>query len=416
MRRVLIFLTASYPYGPGEPFVSQEIPYLEAAFDELVIVSNDTAGDVHHALPEGVKCVRVPYELSPAEKLRSPFTLVEREPRKEIRRVRGAYSMSVTPLIRNSILVSWTKAHKFSRILRRLAEERADADIHAYSYWANDMALAAAVAKTRRWVDVAVCRAHGWDVYVDRSAAGFLPFRRYMAENLDHYRFVSNDGLAYFRTREDRDFPSLGQSNLGTKPLTSEPLGNRRPFVLVSCSRMVPIKRVEGIAEALERVRRSVTWIHIGDGPSRSAVERAVARLPESIRVELTGPLSNAEVRDTYRQRRPSLFVNLSESEGIPVTIMEAMSAGVPVIATNVGGVSEIVSHRRNGLLLEPDPTIPDVSSAIEMFADTSEEEYHNYARAAWSTWSLRFNAEVNYPRFVADVFGCGGEADGDKT
>ena len=53
-----------------------------------------------------------------------------------------------------------------------------------------------------------------------------------------------------------------------------------------------------------------MTWIHIGDGPSRSAVERVVARLPESIHVELTGRLSNSEVLDTYRKRMPSLFLN----------------------------------------------------------------------------------------------------------
>ncbi len=82
--------------------------------------------------------------------------------------------------------------------MRRLAEERSGAQVYAYSYWANDMALAVAMAKARGWVHVAVCRAHGWDVYFERSAAGFLPFRRFLAETLDHYRFVSKDGLAYF--------------------------------------------------------------------------------------------------------------------------------------------------------------------------------------------------------------------------
>jgi glycosyltransferase involved in cell wall biosynthesis len=410
MRRVLIFLTSSYPYGAGETFVSNEIAYLEAAFDEVVIVTNDTDSELHYTLPEGTTCLRVPYELSPAERLRSPFTLFEREPREELRRVRTAYALPVTRGVRNTALVSWAKAKKFSRILRRLAEERSGAQIYAYSYWANDMALAAAVARARGWVHVAVCRAHRWDVYFERAEVGYLPFRQYLAENLDHYRFIANDGLAYFRVREGRDYPSLGCSRLGTKQVTAEPLADRRPFVLISCSTLTPRKRVERIAETLERVRRSVTWIHIGDGPSRAAVERVVARLPESIRVELTGPLSNPEVLDTYRKRRPSLFVSLSESEGLPVAMMEAMSAGVPVVAPAVGGVAEIVSHHENGVLLEPDPEIADVTSAIEAFVDMPEAEYGTYTHAAWCTWNLHFNADVNYPRFVTEVLGRSGE------
>lgn len=406
MRATLILLTSSYPFGGGETFLATEVPYLHAAFDEVVVVSNDIDAEVQDDVPKGVTCLRVPYELSPTERLRSTFALLETEPRRELRRVRAGYGLPVSRQVRNTVLVSWAKANKFARILRRLADERPGTEIHAYSYWANDMALAAAVARARGWVDVAVCRAHGWDVYFERSAAGFLPFRRYLAENLDHYRFVSANGLAYFRKREGGDHPSVGQSPLGTAPLAAEPLSARSPFILISCSAMIPLKRVELIAEALEHVRREITWIHIGDGPSRSAVERVVARLPASVHVELVGALSNREVLEIYRQRRPSLFVNLSRSEGLPVAIMEAMSAGVPVVATSVGGVAEIVSHGTNGMLLEPDPEIDVVRSAIEAFIEMPDREYVAFAQAAWSTWDEHYNAAANYPRFVAEVFG----------
>jgi glycosyltransferase involved in cell wall biosynthesis len=404
MRRILILLTSSYPYGAGEPFVANELPYLEAAFDEVVILSNDTDSGVHHRVPDRVTCMRVPYALSFTDWGHGAFTLLDAEPREELRRIRSVYSLPITSRVRNTVLVSWVKAKKFSRIMRRLAEARSGARIYAYSYWANDMALAVAVAKFRGWVDVGVCRAHGWDVYFERSATGFLPFRRYLAANLDHYCFVSNDGLAYFRAREGRDHPSLIHSSLGTERMAAEPLASRDPFVLISCSQMIPLKRVDQIAEALERVRRPVTWIHIGDGPSRSSVERTVSRLSHTIRVELTGALSHAEVLSTYRERKPSVFVSLSQSEGTPVVVMEAMSAGVPVIATAVGGVPEMVSHRQNGLLLDPDPEVADVSEAIETFADMPEAAYRTYAHAAWSTWNDHFNADRNYPRFIEDV------------
>jgi glycosyltransferase involved in cell wall biosynthesis len=264
------------------------------------------------------------------------------------------------------------------------------------------MALAAAVAKARGWVDVAACRAHRWDVY--STEASYLPFRQYLAENLDHYRFISENGLAYFRAREGSDYESLGCSRLGTPALAEAPLADRHPFVLISCSSMIHRKRVERIAESLTRVRRSVTWIHLGDGPSRAAIERIAARLPDCISVELHGQASNAEVLDTYRARRPSLFVSLSESEGVPVAIMEAMGAGIPTVATAVGGVNEILTHRKNGLLLAPDPTIADVSQAIEVFVDMPDQEYRRYAQAAWDTWNREFNADTNYNQFANEV------------
>ena len=404
MRRVLILLTSSFPYGRGETFLANEISYLQAAFDEVVIISNDTGGEARHQMPVGVTCMRVAYELSSADWLRGASALLDSEPREELRRIHEAYSLPITRLVRNTVFASWVKAKKFSRIIRRLAEERSGDRIYAYSYWANDMALAVAVARARRWVHVGVCRAHAWDVYFERSVAGFLPFRRYLAENLDHYCFVSNDGLAYSRAREGCDHPSLGHARLGTEPVAAEPLANRNPFVLISCSDMIPLKRVERIAEALERMRRPITWIHIGDGPARSSVERMVSRLPQTIRVELAGSLSNSQVLNTYRRRRPSVFISLSQSEGMPVVIMEAMSAGVPVVATAVGGIPEMVLHRQNGLLLKPDPDVADVCAAIEKVAEMPESDYRGYASAAWATWNVYFNAEINYPRFIRDV------------
>src|SRR5437764_285652 len=110
MQRVLILLTSTYPFGTGETFVANEVPYLHAAFDELIIVSNDIDSEVRHSLPEGVTCLRISSEPSAAEKLRSSVMLLEREPRAELRRVPSAYGLPVTRPIRNTIVLSWANA------------------------------------------------------------------------------------------------------------------------------------------------------------------------------------------------------------------------------------------------------------------------------------------------------------------
>jgi glycosyltransferase involved in cell wall biosynthesis len=399
MRKILILLTSCYPYGEGETFVANEMPHLASAFDEIIVLTNDTVSEQARPLPDSVTCVRHPYELGPMEKMQSLLGLLSPAVWQEIRWIRTRYRLPVDGRILATVLVSWLKAGKFARIIRRLAARVPGAEVHLYSYWANDMAVAAAVARRKAWVHRAYCRAHGWDVYIDRG--GFLPFRHFLATHLDHYLFVSEHGRRYFETLMGRSYPSVGCSRLGTPPVSPAPLARVRPFTLVSCSNLIPFKRVELIVEALSHVASDVRWIHIGEGPSRGAVEVACAGLPAHVNAELRGGLSNPEVLALYATLRPSLFLSVSRSEGLPVSMMEAMSAGIPVMGTDVGGVREIVSHGSNGVLLPPDPTPHEVASAIDALASMPESEHAGYAQRAWATWSADFNADMNYETFL---------------
>jgi glycosyltransferase involved in cell wall biosynthesis len=317
----------------------------------------------------------------------------------EIRRVRTTYARSVDGEVLATVLVSWLKAGKFARIIRRLAARVPGAEVHVYSYWASDMAVAAAVARRKAWVHRAYCRAHGWDVYMERG--GFLPFRHLLATYLDHCLFACEYGRRYFEALMGRSYPSVGCSRLGTAGVSPAPLARVHPFTLVSCSRLIPLKRVELIAEALSQVTSAVRWIHIGEGPSRGTVEAACTDLPAHVNAELRGGIPNAEVLALYATLRPSLFLSVSRTEGLPVSMMEAMSAGIPVMGTDVGGVREIISHGSNGVLLPPDPAPHDVASAIDAFASMPESEHARYAQRAWATWSADFNADRNYETFL---------------
>ncbi|HXG77147.1 MAG TPA: glycosyltransferase family 4 protein [Gaiellaceae bacterium] len=86
-----------------------------------------------------------------------------------------------------------------------------------------------------------------------------------------------------------------------------------------------------------------------GDGPERAAVERQINDLHLADRVVLHGDVP--DVRG--RLSRFDAFVLPSNWEGLPFSILEAMAAGLPVVASNVGGVSEAVVHEETGLLVE---------------------------------------------------------------
>ena len=174
-------------------------------------------------------------------------------------------------------------------------------------------------------------------------------------------------------------------------------------FCLVSCSSLIPRKRVHLIIQGLASLIRTnpkliIEWHHFGEGPLRDHIEKlAHDTLPHTIKWYFYGQISNAELYGFYKTHPVDVFINVSNSEGIPVSIMEAMCFGIPVIATNVGGMPEIVNDK-NGILMVNNPSAEDISSALLTLANDKSM----YRRlASKQTWQSMYNAEKNYNEFA---------------
>jgi len=120
-------------------------------------------------------------------------------------------------------------------------------------------------------------------------------------------------------------------------------------FVIMQVARLDPLKDLRTAVRAAGHLPGAhVRWFLVGEGPERPVVEAEIARLSLNERVRLLG-----ERRDI-----PALlsaadaFVLTSISEGIPVTVLEAMAAGLPVVATRVGGLPEVVRDGETGHLV----------------------------------------------------------------
>ena len=92
-----------------------------------------------------------------------------------------------------------------------------------------------------------------------------------------------------------------------------------------------------------------------------------------------------------------------STEGGTPVSMMEAQSFGIPIIATNVGGVAEIVNDRI-GILLAANPKIEEIAEAIEKMINLDENEYNEYRKNSYKNWQENFNAEKNYKNFISEI------------
>jgi glycosyltransferase involved in cell wall biosynthesis len=207
-------------------------------------------------------------------------------------------------------------------------------------------------------------------------------------------------GEGYLQRKFPRSADRIEARYLGVEiPPQEAPRSTDGILRVVSCGFVEPIKRTDRIEEALTRVKRRVHWTHFGDGSLFPALSAAVRTLPPHVSVDLKGFRPNREVIDFYSAQPVDLFLNLSSMEGIPVAIMEAMSFGIPCLATAVGGTPELVGTG-NGYLVPSDPSPGAIASILDNHAIDSPEK----RRAARATIEERFNAARNFAEFAEEL------------
>lgn len=142
-------------------------------------------------------------------------------------------------------------------------------------------------------------------------------------------------------------------------------------FVIVQVARLDYLKDHDTALRAMARARQSMPQarlVLIGDGPERAAIEHRIHELQLGDAVQVLG------TRNDVKRLLPGadVFLLTSISEGIPLTVIEAMSASLPVVATDVGGVGEVVVNGETGLLA-PARDDAAVAAAIQRLAMDSE-------------------------------------------
>jgi glycosyltransferase involved in cell wall biosynthesis len=120
-----------------------------------------------------------------------------------------------------------------------------------------------------------------------------------------------------------------------------------RSFDVTMVARFAAPKNHVLLLEAISLLE-GVTLALIGDGPNRGIIERIISERGLEDRVTLFGELE--DVSDVLLDS--SILILTSYSEGLPLAILEGMCAGLPIIATDIGGIPELVKHNKNGFLV----------------------------------------------------------------
>jgi glycosyltransferase involved in cell wall biosynthesis len=161
---------------------------------------------------------------------------------------------------------------------------------------------------------------------------------------------ISNQSKRYIETKYSEKNAVISRLGVAVSGHLNEGTGSNI-LRLISISSLTSVKRVHMIIECVSAISKrnpdlKLEWAHYGDGPLKTSLhEFATKSLGDkaSLKWAFRGHVTNRVIRNKLCEDRWDAIINLSEYEGIPVSMMEAMSAGIPVIATDVGAVAELV-------------------------------------------------------------------------
>ena len=363
---------------PGEQFIEDEITYWgnKQEHAEVTIVPRVVNGEPRR-IPTGIKVnLALGNGRRPVEYLRSLFlTLFSKIFWNELSYIYKDKNLKVGNLIEAFRVTSIVIRLERSLRLSFIKDLRIDV---AYCYWNDVQAYASVLLKRKGLVKTVVSRAHGFDLYEDRRSNSYMPLKRQFIHEIDLLLAISSEGKNYLQNIYKANIKGVCLCRMGVPiPSTMALVSGNNELYILSVSNCVALKRIDRIIKSIHKVALKnptikINWTHIGDGPLLNELSNLAKNEFNlvNIRYKFLGAMKKSEVMNFIEKNYVDIFINTSDFEGLPVSIMEAMSYGIPVIAPNIGGISEIVSNDC-GLLLSKESTIDDIADAIEYLYST---------------------------------------------
>ncbi len=256
-------------------------------------------------------------------------------------------------------------AFKLAGLIAHRAIVTGSRHIHVHFAYSADPAIHAAfLANLTCTVHV-----HAWDIFHKSQA----PLVRRRLERATAIVTVSEHNAAYLSTI----VPGVPVHHVPQGVELGAPAAIPADGPLLSVARLVPKKGLDVLIAALPLVRVRLPGVRvelIGDGPSRSNLEAQIRSLDVLDHVELRGSVGGDEVQRAFD--RCSLFVlpcridDEGDRDGLPTVLIEALARGIPVITTDVVGISELVRNGETGVLVPPDDPVALAEAIVELITD----------------------------------------------
>ncbi len=391
--RILVF-TANYPTGFGESYLNYELPELLKYFERVSIECLEKKSEIQKGFFNIQDKVQVNYFA--IEKRDSRLTFKDKMFVFKCVSLEFLHCSNKVFFIRKirRFYANMKKAVLMSRQLEKLTF---DGEL-LYSFWMNEWALALAVLKKRRKISGFVFRVNGYDIYDERHEGNYLPFRYFIYSQCKHIFAVSKSASNYLK--RFGYFPDkISFSYFGTPDFGFSQVPARSQLVIFSCSSVIEIKRVEKIAKVVCEIDIPVKWIHHGEGPAMSDVMEIIRNAPENVQfINTPNNEDHEELKRSERDLAADIFINLSSTEGLPVTAIEAMSFGCTLVLNRAGSCEELINPI-TGILVELDEDAVLIAEKIKKLYVNGQTVNNRVAIRKY--WQDNFSSKENYKKFA---------------
>lgn len=408
MTKNLIIISSNYPWGLNEKFLADELYNFpnDNKFSEVYLLSTPINSKKRN-LPKHIKLIKQPKSITFVDIFESiknlPYFLTLLK-----LLLRESKIKKIT--IKHLFVIYWyfCRLHIFVKSL--------SGNTTIYTYWFNEKTYAAALLRSSNTIDRLVTRAHGYDFYYERTIENKFPFRDSLIHYIDKLYLLSAQAENYYLQKYTEKCPfevaRLGVNiniDLFNKQQSNEKKTNELHFI--TCAFYSELKRINYIFDclcsyAMANQNKLIKWTYIGAGAEATTVLKNFTNILKrksiaNFQLTLPNQQDYTFIKNCYENIWYDAFILLSKTEGVPVSVMEAMSYGIPCITNDVGGLPDIVDDTC-GALLNFGIEINQIKDAIEKL--TSPKNANSYRIKAYRKILEKYNAAINYPLFYKSL------------
>jgi len=392
----LAYFTVRAPMGPGEAFIVTEMAALlrQKDVDLLIVPLRPNSSPSHGKETEDLvqRTLRMP--LFSGKILLGFLKGFWQAPRKTLSVIYNVLKAS-RPGVTFKNLILLPKAIYLSQILKNYNVE------HIHAHWASSPSTLAYIVSYLTGVPWSLT-AHRWDIVENNMLWEKVASAQFV-------RTIDKQGKGEILSMVGKSFQNkLVIIHMGVK-VSAYPMEKKWESPIIACvANLVPKKGHLYLLEACQILKKrglKFKCVLVGEGPEKEKIKEKIYALGLEDIIEMRGFLPHQQVLKMLQEEvdifvLPSIVTEKGEKEGIPVSLMEAMAFGIPVVSTYVGGIPELVEGA--GVLV-PEKNSRALAEALEKLIENPKEA-KKLGEAGFYRVQQHFNVSQNVQRLLEKI------------